>query len=45
MAKLRQEEGKFAQKDQPGARPNDLIFSGCLNNPTRDEFPARGHTG
>jgi len=33
-------------KDRPngvGCKPDDLIFPGCTNNPTRDKLPARGH--
>jgi hypothetical protein len=29
--------------DGVGTGPEDLIWPGCLNNPTRDELPARGH--
>jgi integrase len=32
-----------ARPDNVGTGQDDLIFPGCLNNPTRDDIPARGH--
>ncbi len=32
-----------ARPNDVGTGPDDLIFPGCLNNPTRDKLPARGH--
>lgn len=29
--------------DGIGCKADDLIFPGCINNPTRDKLPARGH--
>jgi integrase len=32
-----------ARPNDVGTAPDDLIFPGCSNNPTRDALPARGH--